>query len=160
MPYRAGRGRRLNNGWEEEFARLERFIAREGHARVPRGHREDGHKLDQWVLLQRQAYRKGTLDPVRRARLEALPGWTWDPHATAWEDAYVRLRKFADREGHSQVPFTYQDADGFKLGGWVNVQRTSKGRGTLSEERRRRLEALPGWVWVVSKKRASAGKHS
>ena len=130
---------------------LERFVKREGHAQVPRGHREDGQKLDQWVLVQRQTYRKGILNPQRRVRLEALPGWTWDPHATAWEDAYVRLRNFADREGHAQVPFVYQDADGYKLGGWVNVQRTSWMRGTLRKERAERLEALPGWTWEARK---------
>ena len=38
----------------------EEFVAREGHARVPQGHREDGYRLGQWVTKQRQAHRDGT----------------------------------------------------------------------------------------------------
>jgi Helicase associated domain len=64
--------------WAEALGRLEAFVARMGHARVPQHHREDGLRLGSCVLGQRQAYRKGTLDAERRARLEALPGWVWD----------------------------------------------------------------------------------
>ena len=131
--------------WEEGFANLNRFVEREGHARVPRGHRENGHKLDLWVQVQRQAYRKGTLDPQRRARLEGLQGWTSDPHGDLWEEGFAHLKRFVERERHARVPQHYKEG-AFRLGGWVYAQR-QRGRGALREERALRLESLAGWTW-------------
>jgi hypothetical protein len=46
--------------------------------------------------------------------------------------------------GDARVPASYT-VDGYRLGGWVNVQRHAK--GTLDADRTRRLEALAGWTW-------------
>jgi superfamily II DNA or RNA helicase len=137
----------LEARWEEGFAHLERFVERKGHARVPRGHREDGYPLSVWVSNQHRPYREGKLDPERRARLEALPGWTWDAKEAAWEEGFIHLQRFIEREGHARVPSSYKDDDGFKLGGWVRHQREFRRRGELSAERVRRLQSLHGWAW-------------
>ncbi|MBV8941939.1 MAG: helicase associated domain-containing protein [Solirubrobacterales bacterium] len=42
---------------------------------------------------------------------------------------------------------SYRDCDGFRLGGWVSKQRQFRQQGTLVDDRARRLESLPGWVW-------------
>jgi hypothetical protein len=63
--------------WEEGFAHLQRFVEREGHARVPQTTREDGFRLGSWVDRQRQFRARGELDPDRERRLETLPGWAW-----------------------------------------------------------------------------------
>ena len=133
--------------WEEGFSHLEKFVARERHARVPGGHAEDGFRLGGWVAVQRQTYQKGTLDPARHSRLAALPGWTWDTLDAAWEDGYSRLRQFAEDEGHSRVPQQYRSDDGYRLGVWVTNKRQARKQGRLSKERQRLLEALPGWTW-------------
>lgn len=64
--------------WEESFLLLQRFAARTGHVRAPSQHNEDGVYLWRWVYGQRQAYRADRLTAEQIARLEALPGWTWD----------------------------------------------------------------------------------
>ena len=72
----------LSSGvWEERFALLERFTAREGHSRVPQKHIEEGVRLGQWVGVQRTNYRKGILEPDRAERLLALEGWVWATRA-------------------------------------------------------------------------------
>ena len=134
---------RTTASWEYYFGLLERFVEREGHARVPQGHREDGDRLGLWVALQRQTYRERRLDPERRAQLEAMPGWTWDTRETAWEDGYARLREFVAREGHARVPQGHRE-DGNRLGRWVMKQRQAHRDGRLDPERRARLEALRG----------------
>lgn len=58
-----------------------RFVAREGRARVPSSHVENGFRLGAWVIEQRSAYREGGLSDERFARLEALPGWGWKARA-------------------------------------------------------------------------------
>jgi len=132
--------------WDEGFAHLQRFVGREGHARVPYGHRADGFRLGQWVANQRAKYRYGALDPQRQALLEDFPGWSWNAREAAWDEALAYLQRFVEREGHARVPQQWQE-DGFRLGGWVNRQRTQYSDKTLDPERHRRLEALPGWTW-------------
>ncbi len=78
--------------------------------------------------------------------LEALPGWDWEPLEAAWQEGLVRLRQFVEREGHANVLMRHTEG-GFKLGRWVGHRRQEWRTGSLSEERRRMLEALPGWDW-------------
>ena len=135
------RGRRVSS-------KLKSFVSREGHARVPAGWREDGYRLSDWVKHQRRAFKRGEAADARRARLDALPGWTWNALDQAWEAAFSKLETYAARQGHSQVPFLWRE-DGFTLGGWVRRQRALQAEGRLADARRERLEAVPGWGWEV-----------
>lgn len=131
---------------EEGFTKLAKFVEREGHSRVPKGHVEDGYGLGRWVNARRRAFLNGQLDDELRDRLEALPRWAWAVRAEGWDGGFGTLEQFVEREGHAQVPQQHIE-DGFRLGAWVANQKVSQRAGRLSEDRRRRLEALPGWAW-------------
>ena len=83
----------------------------------------------------------------RRCKLQSLKGWSWDPNEDAWEEGFDHLRRYAKKSGTALVRISYKESDGYRVGQWVNVQRTH--RNDLSAERRQRLESLPGWVWNV-----------
>jgi hypothetical protein len=64
--------------WDRHYTALVKFVEREGHASVPTKHVEGDAMLGQWVSNQLQRYRwLQAHHPLRIARLEALPGWTW-----------------------------------------------------------------------------------
>jgi hypothetical protein len=136
--------------WEEGITALRKFVEREGHARPSQLHLEDGYRLGQWVANRRG--RKASLSEELIAELESLPGWTWDTRQSAWDEGFVALERFALREGHSNPPQRWTE-EGFKLGIWVNNQRTKK--SDLSSERQMRLESLPGWQWNTKSKQPS-----
>jgi Helicase associated domain len=87
------------------------------------------------------------MDADRRQRLEALPGWSWDPFSDQWEEGFAHLKEFSDREGHCRVSATYISDDDYRLGQWIGTQRRTK--EGIPSDRRQRLEALTGWSWGV-----------
>jgi hypothetical protein len=72
---------------------------------------------------------------LRAVLVEASTAW--------WEVWFGLLGQFKEAEGHCRVPQSYI-LNGFNLGNWVALQRTTKDR--LSPERRWRLDDL-GFVW-------------
>ena len=130
--------------WEEGFARLEAYVSDTGDCRVPRSHvTGDGYQLGQWVNNQRAKRETMTLD--RMARIDALPGWTWDPFDSKWEEGFTRLEAYVTDKGDCRVRTDHVAGDGYRLGAWVHQQRTK--RTTMPADRKIRIEALPGWAW-------------
>ena len=54
----------------------------------------DGFKLGSWVSDQRKNKSKNLLSQDRIERLEALPGWSWDPFTEQWEEAFGQLQSY------------------------------------------------------------------
>jgi superfamily II DNA or RNA helicase len=130
--------------WEAGYFHLNEFVIDEGHTKVPFDYKTaDEYRLGDWVMAQRSSREK--LSPERKARLEAFPGWSWDPLSDKWEEGFRNLKEFANREGHAKVIGEYKTSDGYRLSQWVRVQRAT--REILSQERIARLEALHGWSW-------------
>jgi hypothetical protein len=100
--------------------------------------------LGEWVKVQRKTKKKGKLIADRAGRLEGL-GISWDTLEGKWEERFALLENYRLREGHCNVPFSYQE-DGVNLGTWVFGQRSTKKKGKLVADRARRLEDL-GMVW-------------
>ena len=104
--------------------------------------------IGNWVTTQRGL--RETMSAERRARLESLGFWEWDPFEAAWESNYAALVRFY--EEHGTVPWSKSKVEGTSaavaaLGTWVEHQRAQGRRGALDAERRARLDALPYWSW-------------
>jgi hypothetical protein len=134
------------NSWDAGYQSLCRFVAREGHARVPSGWVEDGVSLGNWCGTKRGAYRKGALDPGRVAALEALPGWTWSVPDSRFAQHLAALVEYQSRHGNCELPPRHLE-DGLHLGAWVARVRQLHADGRLAHEQALALQAIPGWSW-------------
>ena len=77
--------------WNFWFGLLEAYVKREGLARISQQYiTTDGYRLGQWVSTQR--YKLDSISPMRKAQLEALPGWVWDVLEAQWECAFHAIR--------------------------------------------------------------------
>ena len=132
--------------WELGFTELVNYAAEHGGALVPFAYVVNGYKLGGWVNTQRLAYFDGTMLPERRARLEDVSGWSWNPHADSWERAFTLVEEYAREHGTARVPDDYRAGD-VGLGAWVGTQRMRRRKGELSAGREQRLSSLPGWIW-------------
>ena len=133
--------------WEQGFRQLEVYSVRENHCRVPTKFiTADGYRLGQWSQVQRST--KELLSTERTARLESLSGWSWDAIAEKWEIGFRYLQEFANRQGNCKVPKRELTPDGYRLGQWVQVQKSSW--STMPIERKKRLEELPSWLLKIN----------
>ncbi len=132
--------------WEQGFRRLQEYVECHGHALVPQNYVIDAFKLGKWVNTQRVFRRENRLDTERLHRLEAQPRWSWDSRQAKWEEGFRHLQRYAEEHGHARVPQSYI-VDGFRLGNWVNMQRSNFANNILDDDRRLRLEGLSGWSW-------------
>jgi len=131
--------------WDEGFNFLIGFKQHEGHCNVPKGYVVDGFNLGSWVRNQRVRKEKKTISEDRILRLNSLD-FLWEPYDKKWEDAFLCLVQFKEREGHCNVPQKFT-MNGFNLGNWVSNQRNIKNK--ISEQRLKRLNNL-GFVWDAS----------
>lgn len=131
--------------WEEGFEHLTAYVEENGTALVPAEYIFRGFRLGQWVAVQRSGWSK--LRDDRRQRLAALPRWAVSARDAWWEEGFEHLATYVDKTGHASPPQSHIAEDGFRLGSWVATQRQSYAKGQLSEDRRMRLVALPGWEW-------------
>lgn len=67
-----------------------------------------------------------------------------DDDPDRWETGFRYLQEYVEKNGHPRVPQSYV-VDGYRLGNWVNMQRINFARATLDDDRRTRLQGLPGW---------------
>jgi hypothetical protein len=135
--------------WDTGYATLLKYVKREGHCHVPRGHVEDGIRLESWVSNQRRRKEQWTSERIEQ--LEKIPGWVWNTGKEPilrWETKYDVLLRYVEREGHARVPKRHVE-DGVPIGNWVISRRRDFRNGILSAQRVARLESLPGWVWSV-----------
>jgi superfamily II DNA or RNA helicase len=122
--------------WESNFTALVKFQKREGHTRVPSSQIEKGLKLGVWALNIRRKFK--TLSTEQIKRLNSL-GFSTNPRDEIWEQYYLAVRKFRQREGHFRVKRNHTE-DGLKLGTWMQNQRSHKDK--LSNDRLKKLNSI------------------
>ena len=142
----------ITEQWEHRFRELVAYKQEFGDCLVTRNRStKSGFKLGQWIGWLRST--KDQLSPERIARLDAL-GFVWDPITEQWEHGFRELVAYKKEFGDCLVPAKNTTASGFKLGNWINNQRTNKDQ--ITPERIARLEAL-GFVWDPIKEQWEKG---
>ena len=138
----------LTDQWNEAFARLQEFVKQTGSARVPTTFRtKDGFRLGQWVYVQRR--NKDSLSADKRNLLESsCKDWTWNVHTDKWDEGFAHLQEFVKENGSARPEATFKTKDGFRLGGWVSVQRQNK--ESMTDEHINLLQSCKGWSWDLA----------
>lgn len=134
--------------WFTAYMSLRTFSDAEGHTSLPYNYvTKDGFHLGGWVDRQRLAHLRGKLPKEKQQMLEKIPHWTWYDHRVEWKYGIERLREFARRWDHTNVPNNYVTDDGYSLGQWIAEQRSVYRKGEMSKRRQKVFEQMPGWLW-------------
>ena len=137
----------LENAWERKYELAKEYYEEHGNLDIPAAYiTEDGVRLGAWFWGVRSQYRNGTLTEERIKKMEAV-GIRWDSvQARNWMQNYGLAKEYYEEHGNLDVPADYTTGDGVRLGLWCRVVRTQYRNGTLTEERRQKMEAI-GVQW-------------
>jgi DNA-binding TFAR19-related protein (PDSD5 family) len=134
----------LAEQWEQGIKELSTYKEDHGNCLVSQKYITDSdYKLGNWVGNQRS--KKDRLTPEQIQRLDAL-GFVWDVSAEQWEQRFKELNNYKEEHGDCLVLGWHITASDYKLGNWVDNQRSRKEQ--LTPKRIQRLDAL-GFVWRV-----------
>jgi len=115
-------------------------------------------RLGDWMSLQRNSKRLGTLRGERIALLEAIPDWTWGNLRPIRDKPYDyaeianEFRAMRERLGRDPKQ-TATDPSEKRMARWLATQRHLNKRGELPADRVAIVEAIPGWMWAVGHKK-------
>jgi hypothetical protein len=126
----------LDAQWNDRFSELLAYGQKHGNLDIPQ--RYSGG-LGAWVNNQRQLEKTGEMPFDKKARLDNS-GFIWDPLEWSWQEQYRQL--FAYRHEHGTATDNWPE----DFNGWMSSQRKRKEKGTLSNEKLAKLEAI-GFVW-------------
>lgn len=111
--------------WMNSYGQLLAFVQREGHARIPRMHKEGDVSLRAWVDRQRSKWREGMLLEEHRELLEKVQGWEWG------EEGVAQLPKEEEpRHGGHEWNFLVT-SDGYRL---MIMRACLLGKGAIPRE--------------------------
>lgn len=122
--------------WEQNYSRLEKYVQRYGNALVPIRWSED-YELGQWVGLLRDERTRKKLSKENIERLNAL-GFVWDAVSEKWERRLKELEDFVRGHGHCRVPSKSPKYG--TLGKWLSYQLSQWDE--IPRMYQKRLEAL------------------
>nr|WP_320118476.1 helicase associated domain-containing protein [uncultured Marinifilum sp.] len=134
--------------WMKNYKDLKNYKNKFGHCNVSKGN-ERYLSLANWVIKQRQYFKKGKLSKKQIKNLENI-GFTWEKYKrTPWCENLQKLETFKAKFGHCNVTKSYKDKP---LGNWVSIQRRDKHK--LSIEQIKKLDKLE-FNWILK----SGRKH-
>ena len=137
--------------WEEMYALAKVYYETYGNLEIPykfktfngKDYDENGVALGVWINHQRRGKKNNTLLPEKENLLLQI-GMRFDnkKNTMSWKEMYALAKVYYETYGNLEIPSEFKtfngkdyDENGIALGVWINNQRTSKKKGTLSRER-------------------------
>ena len=126
--------------WEIGFDAAEKYVRQNGNLAVPIGYvTQDGYKLFNWLARQKLLYRNGSLDPIRKQRLDGI-GMIWP--GDTWEDRFEAVKKYYAETGSINISQKVI-VDGCWIGKWLRKQKQAMEEGKLDDKQVAMLRTLP-----------------
>ena len=133
--------------WEEKFLLVQAFYQENGHTKIPSDLVVKGVWLGRWFSEQVKRLNEQKLTPEQSNKLMSLG---IQPNRSqsdiAWDQRYEHAKAYFEANGDLRVPRRYRTEDGDPLGSWVQAQRNSYNKGTLSEEHIDAMNQI-GMIW-------------
>ena len=141
---------RFDYVWEQNYHAALAYFVEHGNLEIPSGCVYNGVKLYNWLADLRKKNRQGLIDEEQISRLNKI-GMRWESQADIkWEKGFEEAKKYYEQNGAADAPYAYVTPEGYKLGIFLTKCRERYAKGSLSQERIDRLNAI-NMIWSKSK---------
>jgi hypothetical protein len=130
--------------WDQMYNALAAFVDKHGHWHVPDCVQVRGVNLGSWIRKQRSRYRGGSMPAERADRLQAIPGWSFDPLHVAGFWAGRASYMSATNPGTPPMP---RSAIVWASNLRARRQRLLKMGSDLPSDQLQAMAEVPGWEW-------------
>ena len=110
---------------------------------------ENGYNLGFWIVNQRVKYKNDTLSEDKIKKLEKIGMIFENVNDVTWNMMYELAKKYYEHYGNLKVPQKFKtingydiDENGYNFGEWISNQRVKYKKGTLSEDKIKKLEEI------------------
>ncbi len=137
----------LEDSWNSYLRKAHEYYDEHHNIQVPVSYVcEDGTRLGQWLLRQRQLYSENKLTKDKIQKLNEIQ-MVWDSISqTRWMNGFTHAKDFFDQYHHLDVNRDYTCDDGYKLGCWLVDQRKRKKKNIMSDEQIALLDSID-MIW-------------
>lgn len=137
----------LDYFWEQNFKSAKEYYLTYGNLDIPTNYKsKDGKHLGNWILRQRQLYKRNSLTDDQIKKLDSI-GMEWmDRVDRIWENGFLEAKNYSEEYGNLSVPKNYRSNTDFPLGIWIQRQRSLYKNNKISEDRIKRLTDI-GMNW-------------
>jgi len=145
--------------WFQMYKAFDEITRKLGHGNLTQDYVTDGGlNLGHWISTQRSWRKQNKLTKDRLGLLNKLDYWIWEIGTgkntfddDRWNMIFNELLMFYEKNNTLKVPADYKILNGFKLNAWIYAQGLVYKKKTMKQDRIKKLESLPGWVWQVTK---------
>ena len=135
---------RIDIAWEEQYECAKEYYKENGSLSIPKSYvSENGKAVARWLTIQRGYRKKGKLSDEKIRLLDEI-GMIWE-FEDPWEVGFSYAKNYFEKHGDLLVAGDYVSNDGYRLGKWIQNQRSAyKGtaRKGLTEEQKNRLDSI------------------
>lgn len=137
----------LDYFWEQNFKSAKEYYLTYGNLDIPTNYKsKDGKHLGNWILRQRQLYKRNSLTDDQIKKLDSI-GMDWmDRVDRIWENGFLEAKNYSEEYGNLSVLKNYRSNTDFPLGIWIQRQRSLYKNNKISEDRIKRLTGI-GMNW-------------
>ncbi len=147
----------MNNVWLKMYDAAKKYYLKHNNLEVKAKYtNEEGIKLGAWISNQRRKYKIGKLSKKQIELLNSI-GMLWKIDKQTWKEMYDLAKNYYNHNHNLKISKNFitkngyeYDKEGLKLGIWIGEQRKTYKQGTLSEERKLKLNQI-GMIWEVNK---------
>ncbi|MBR1751026.1 MAG: Helicase associated domain protein, partial [Ruminococcus sp.] len=149
---------RVEVSYDIGFEHLEKYISDNNTTDIPANAVcEDGYRLGAWVATCRSKFKYGKLRKKYADRFAALGIEIDYDKADVWNERADEVEKYFREHNATSVPKGYIGESGFDLHSWLEDQKKFYRKGTLSPERKARLDKM-GYPFRSDGKRRDASR--
>jgi len=134
----------------ERYEEVENWVNENGKIPSAKSKNQVEKSLGTWCSNKRKNYRIGILTEKQISDLNKIKHWYWPDDTVkevkTFDATFAELKEFVEKNG--RIP-TYGSKDLVEknLGAWCTSRRMNYKKGTLTKEKIKKLEQLPGWYW-------------